>query len=64
MGTAFAVIMFAIDRPISLVVYLPISLLAVMFMVMTVLKDPGVIPQNLKKIKRLEYIPQDEYIQN
>lgn len=33
-------------------------------MIMTVFKDAGVIPQNIKKIKRLEYLPVDTYIQN
>jgi hypothetical protein len=57
-------VLYGIDFPYFLIVMIPVSFCSILFMIMTVFKDAGVIPQNIKKIKRLEYLPVDTYIQN
>ena len=44
LGSSLAIVMYGIDLPFSLIVYVPFAFLGLIFMIMTVLKDPGVIP--------------------
>jgi len=56
------IVLYAFDQPFFLIAFIPVSLMSIAFMILTVFKDAGIIPQNIKKLKRLEYLPQDSYI--
>lgn len=56
------IVLYAFDQPFFLIPFVPASLMSIAFMILTVFKDAGIIPQNIKKLKRLEYLPQDSYI--
>lgn len=62
LGTTLMIVLYAFDQPFFLIAFIPVSLMSIAFMILTVFKDAGIIPQNIKKLKRLEYLPQDSYI--
>lgn len=62
LGTTLMIVLYAFDQPFFLIAFIPICLMSIAFMILTVFKDAGIIPQNIKKLKRLEYLPQDSYI--
>lgn len=51
------IVLYAFDQSFFLIAFIPISLMSIAFMILTVFKDAGIIPQNIKKLKRLEYLP-------